>query len=239
MMVVAVISRKGGVGKSTIAVHLAVEAAKAGPVAVVDLDVQASAAGWGDSRAAEQPAVVTCPPARLTATLEAAKRSGAQVAIIDTAPHAEAPALAAARASDLMLIVTRPGILDLRAIGQSAEIAQLAGKPAAVVINAAPAVGTQASEASEAIGDTYGVEVCPIVVGQRVAFARALVTGQTAGEIEPDGKAAAEVTALWQWVLQRVGMSTRQGDEGQDDDEASHTEPEGRPERGGWALKAS
>jgi chromosome partitioning protein len=75
MLVVAVISRKGGVGKSTIAVHLAVEAAKAGPVAVVDLDVQASAAGWGDSRSAEQPAVVTCPPARLGATLDAAKRA--------------------------------------------------------------------------------------------------------------------------------------------------------------------
>jgi chromosome partitioning protein len=73
MLVVAVISRKGGVGKSTIAVHLAVEAAKAGPVAVVD--VQASAAGWGDSRSAEQPAVVTCPPARLGATLDAAKRA--------------------------------------------------------------------------------------------------------------------------------------------------------------------
>jgi hypothetical protein len=84
--------------------------------------------------------------------------------------------------------------------------------------------------------------VCPVVIGQRVAFARALVTGQTAGEIEPDGKAAAEVTALWQWitqrVTQRVGMSTRQGDEGQDDDEASHTEPEGRLELGGRALKA-
>ena len=213
MLVVAVISRKGGVGKSTIAVHLAVEAAKAGPVAVVDLDVQASAAGWGDSRTAEQPAIVTCPPTRLVATLDAAKRAGALVAIIDTAPHAEAPALAAARASDLMLIVTRPGILDLRAIGQSTEIAQLAGKPAAVVINAAPAVGTQASEAAEAVSETYGAEVCPVVVGQRVAFAPALVSGQTAGEIEPDGKAAAEITALWQWVRQRVGMSTRQGDE--------------------------
>ena len=161
MLVVAVISRKGGVGKSTIAVHLAVEAAKAGSVAVVDLDVQASAAGWGDSRTAEQPAIVTCPPTRLVATLDAAKRAGALVAIIDTAPHAEAPALAAARASDLMLIVTRPGILDLRAIGQSTEIAQLAGKPAAVIINAAPAVGSQASEAAEAVSETYGVRPRP------------------------------------------------------------------------------
>jgi chromosome partitioning protein len=77
----------------------------------------------------------------------------------------------------------------------------LAGKLAAAVINAAPAFGTAVSEAAEAISDTYGVEVCPVVIGQRVAFARSLVTGQTAGEIEPDGKAAAEVTALWQRVV--------------------------------------
>jgi chromosome partitioning protein len=109
-----------------------------------------------------------------------------------------------------MLIVTRPGILDLRAIGQSAEIAQLANRPAAVVINAAPASGTAVLQATEAIAVTYGIEVCPITIGQRVAFSRSLVTGQTAAEIEPEGKAAAEITALWQWTIQRVGVSTGQ-----------------------------
>jgi hypothetical protein len=58
---------------TTLALHLAVEAGKVGAVAIIDLDPQASAAGWGDSREAEQPAVIACPPARLEVTLDAAK----------------------------------------------------------------------------------------------------------------------------------------------------------------------
>src|SRR5271170_5700509 len=160
MQTIAIIAQKGGVGKTTLALHLAVEAAKAGPVAVIDLDPQASAAGWGDSRKAEQPAVIACPPTRLAVTLEAAKRTGALVAIIDTAPHAEAPALAAARAADVVLIPTRPGILDLRAIGATVEIVKLAGKQArsAIVMNHAPPTGGQAGEAGEAAGAAYGIE---------------------------------------------------------------------------------
>jgi chromosome partitioning protein len=209
MLILAIVSQKGGVGKTTICLHLAVEAAKAGPVAVIDLDPQASAAGWADSREAEQPAVIACPPARLAVTLDAARRTGASVAIIDTAPHAEAPALAAARAADLILIPTRPGILDLRAIGASVEIAKLAGKPAAVILNAAPPIGGQAGEAGEAAGETYAIAVSPAIIRQRVLFGYALVTGNTAGELDPDSKAAGEITALWQWISQRVDASTR------------------------------
>ena len=85
-----------------------------------------------------QPAVVYCPPPRLAVTLQTARRNGAHVAFIDTAPAVESPALAAVRAADFCLIVSRPGILDLRSIGINVEIAKLAGKPVALVINAAP-----------------------------------------------------------------------------------------------------
>ena len=71
-------------------------------------------------------------------SLQTARRSGARVAFIDTAPAVESPALAAVRAADFCLIVSRPGILDLRSIGINVEIARLAGKPVALVINAAP-----------------------------------------------------------------------------------------------------
>jgi chromosome partitioning protein len=204
MLTIAVIAQKGGVGKTTLALHLGVEAAKAGPVVIVDMDPQSSAAQWADGREAQEPVVVACSPARLAVSLLAAKRTGARVAFIDTAPAVESPALAAVRAADFCLIVSRPGILDLRSIGANVEIAKLAGKPMAVVINAAPAQGGQAVAAGETAHERYGVEVCPIIIRQRAVFGHALVGSRCAQEVEPASKAAAEVAALWDWLARRA-----------------------------------
>jgi chromosome partitioning protein len=204
MLTIAVIAQKGGVGKTTLALHLAVEAAKSGSVTIIDIDPQASAAQWSDGRALGQPSVVACPPARLAIALQGARRSGAQVAFIDTAPAVEAPALAAVRAADFCLIVSRPGILDLRSIGANVEIAKLAGKSVVAVINAAPAQGPQAMAAMETVHKWYGVEVCPVVVHQRAMFGHALAQSKCAQEVEPAGKAAVEIATLWDWLTQRA-----------------------------------
>ncbi len=139
MRTIAILSQKGGTGKTTISLHLAVAAQQAGQAAVViDLDPQASAAGWKDSRTSEVPVIVSAPPSRLPQALRAAESGGADIAIIDTAPHSGDVALAAAEAADLVLIPCRPGILDLRAIGSTARAVKLAGKPAYVVLNTIP-----------------------------------------------------------------------------------------------------
>jgi chromosome partitioning protein len=204
MLTIAVIAQKGGVGKTTLALHLAVEAAKTGSVALIDMDPQASAAQWADGREAAEPTVTACPPARLAIALDAARHAGARVAFIDTAPAVESPALAAVRAADFCLIVSRPGIFDLRSIGINVEIAKLTGKPVAIVFNAAPAQGAQAVEAGKAIATTHGVEVCPIIIRQRAVMGHALVRSKCAQEVEPASKAAAEVAALWDWLAQRT-----------------------------------
>jgi chromosome partitioning protein len=204
MLKVAVIAQKGGVGKTTLTLHLAVEAAKSARVAIVDMDPQASAAQWADGRQAPQPAVVACPPARLAVTLQQVRRNGAEIAFIDTAPAVESPALAAVRAADFCLIVSRPGILDLRSIGINVEIAKLAGKPVALVINAGPAQGDRATAAAEHARTSYGVEVCPVVIHQRAILSHALIDSRCAQEVEPAGKAAAEIAALWDWLSQRL-----------------------------------
>jgi chromosome partitioning protein len=108
------------------------------------------------------------------------------------------------RAADFCLIVSRPGILDLRSIGVNVEIAKLAGKPVAAVINAAPAQGMQAIAAAESVRTWYGVEVCPMAVHQRAVLAHALVQSKAAQEVEPVGKAAAEIAALWEWLARRA-----------------------------------
>jgi chromosome partitioning protein len=207
MLTVAVIAQKGGVGKTTLALHLAVEATKTGPVVVIDTDPQASAAQWADERKAQQPAVVACPAARLAVSLRAAREKGAHVAFIDTAPAIESPALAAVRLADFCLIVSRPGILDLRSIGINVQIAKLAGKPVALVMNAAAVQGRQAVAAGEDAATNYGVEMCPIIIHQRAVFGHALAESRCAQEAEPGSKAAAEVAALWDWLAQRTSMA--------------------------------
>jgi chromosome partitioning protein len=201
MKTVAMLSQKGGTGKTTLTLHLAVAAEAAGlATVVIDLDPQASAAGWKDSRKAEAPAVISVPAARLPQALQAAKDGGADFVLIDTAPHSESASLAAARAADLVLIPCRPGILDLRAIGTSAELARLAGKKAFVVLNTMPPRATNLTADARAAVATHGLDVAPVVIQQRAAYGHALTAGQTAQEFEKAGKGAGEIGQLYAWL---------------------------------------
>lgn len=202
MRTLAILSQKGGTGKTTLAVHLAVAAERAGyPVAVLDLDPQSSATGWGDSRQESDTFSVTSIQAsRLKQALELAAKSGAALAIIDSAPHSADAAIVAARVADLVLTPCRPGILDLRAIATTADIVKLVGKPGFVVLNHAPPRAPRLVEDAIEAAKQHGMDVAPVVIHQRSAFAHSLAVGQVAQEYEPDGKAAEEITSLFQWV---------------------------------------
>lgn len=201
MKVVALLSQKGGTGKTTLALHLAVAAERARQVAaVIDLDPQASAAGWKDSRAGESPVVVSVQASRLAHALDLARDGGAEIVFLDTAPHSSDAALAAAEAADLVLIPCRAGILDLRAIGATARLAKIAGKPAYVILNSMPPRASNVAADARAAVAIHGLDVAPVIIQQRAAYAHALTAGQTAQEYEPAGKAAGEVTQLYEWL---------------------------------------
>jgi chromosome partitioning protein len=208
MKVLAILSQKGGAGKTTLALNLAMQAETEGKTAaIVDLDPQASATGWGDNREDESPAVVSAQAARLGHVLEAARNGGAHLTIIDSAPHSESTALAAARAADYVLIPCRPGILDLRAISDTIDIVRLAKTPVAVVLNAVPPRGQSiAMEAEQAIA-SYDVPVVPVHIGHRAAFVHSLTAGQTVQDYEPDGKAAREIKQLHKWLWKQLSMA--------------------------------
>lgn len=196
MKIIAIISQKGGAGKTTIAMHLAVAAEQSGKTAVIiDLDPQASATSWKDSRQGDTPVVVSAQAARLVAVLEAAKMGGPEICIIDTAPHSESAALSAARVADLILIPYRPSILDLRAISNTIDIAKISGKSVAAVLNSVSNRGSLAEEAA-AIA-VYEVDIAPVKIGQRAVFMHALTNGLTAQEYEPTGKGSNEVQQLY------------------------------------------
>jgi chromosome partitioning protein len=204
MKVLGLLARKGGAGKTTIAVHLSVLAEQAGQrVLLVDLDPQRSCAGWWRARIADTPLLVETNPGKLASILDAAKADGIDLVIIDTRPSVEADAAQVAGVSDVVLIPSRPAILDLRAILETLNIVK-GMKKAHVVLNACPAargvgeasIVTDARKALKA----FGVPVAPMVISQRAAFSHALVGGLAVSEAEPDGKATKEMRALWRYI---------------------------------------
>ena len=208
MHTISLINQKGGVGKTTVALHLAAAFWQGGQnVVVLDLDPQASASEWHDSRSIEMPHVESIQPARLAKVVEHTRDIGADVLILDTAPHAEATALDAARCSDLVLVPCQPSIMDLRAMRKTVDLLKLVKVPAFAILNSVPPHGTVADEAAEMIETTLKIPVCPIRLGDRVAYNRCLISGQVAQEYEPTGKAAHEVEQLYVWACGQLNMA--------------------------------
>jgi chromosome partitioning protein len=124
--------------------------------------------------------------------------------VIDTAPHAEQSALAAARSGDIVVIPCRSSIVDLRSIGSTIDICRIANTPCFVLLNQTPSRGNLASDAEEAL-EGLDVLVCPVQIGQRIAYVHSITNGQGVLEYEPKGKASDEINNLYQFILKQVG----------------------------------
>lgn len=208
MLTITILSQKGGAGKTTLSLNMAVAAELSGKAAaVIDLDPQASAAGWSDIREEESPVIMSVPSSRLNAVLEAARDGGADIAFIDTAPHSEADALAAAKVADLVLIPCRPTILDINAVGRTVNLVELARVPAVFVLNAVPPTGSVGDEAEEALGQ-YRLPIAPTRMVHRAAYYHAMTAGQGVQEFEPAGKAAEEVKSVYKFISKHVNMKS-------------------------------
>jgi chromosome partitioning protein len=196
MQVIAIVSQKGGVGKSTLAVHLAAEANTQGQrVLLLDLDPQGSAMEWASRRGDRPPDVSGANPASIGKEIEKARREDYDLVLVDTAPHADHAALQAARSADLVAIPCRPSTFDIAAISATLDLCKLANKQALVILNAAPIRSRVTAEAEEAIAEKGG-RVSPMIIRQRVAFQHCMIDGRTAAEYEPGSAAAHEITRL-------------------------------------------
>ncbi len=201
MQTIALIAQKGGTGKTTLALALAVAAEQAGRrTVVIDLDPQATACNWADRRDADTPIVVDAQPTRLPRALEKAMEAGVNLAIIDTPARSEQTALAAAKCANLIIIPCRPQIYDLETVPNSRELITLAGDiPTLVVLIAVPARGARGDQARHALTG-FGLAVCPPSLGHRAAFGDAGVRGLVALEHQPLGKAADEIKKVYKYI---------------------------------------
>ena len=126
MKTLSLIAQKGGTGKTTLSIHLAVRASLDGiKVLLLDVDPQASATAWWRRRSESIPALVQADWQDLADKLDTARRHDYGLVVIDTAPHSSEEARTCAGLSDRVCIPTRPAILDLDAIGAIARADQL------------------------------------------------------------------------------------------------------------------
>jgi chromosome partitioning protein len=204
MRSVVFLSQKGGSGKTTLAVHIAVAAEESGEkVALLDTDMQASAGAWGDVRAEATPPIARASPSETPRVIEAAQNDGITLLVIDTAPHAAPGAAIVVSSADFILIPCRPTAFDLSAVAASVDIVKAVGKLAAFVLNACPARAPEVIEAQEALA-MYDLPIAPVTIGDRRAFSRAVASGNAVTEFETHGKAAQEIRKLWQWMRQYI-----------------------------------
>lgn len=198
MQVAAIVSQKGGVGKTTLAIHLTTEATRAGKKALlVDLDPQGNASRWAGRRGDLPPDVSPESPAAIDSVLKDAELEGYDLLVFDTAPNADRSALRAARAADLVLIPCRPSQFDIEAIGATLDLCEMAKRPALVVLNAAPIRSRVVEESKEAM-EGRGAKVCPVIVRERVALRHCMPDGRVAAELDPESMAAQEIKELYE-----------------------------------------
>lgn len=207
MRSIAVVSRKGGSGKTTLAGHLAVaaETAGAGPVAIVDTDPQASLTDWWNARENSAPLFVRSSFEDLADDCERLERAGIKLLIIDTPPAISDSVETCIETADLVVIPSRPSPHDIRSVVTTVELVEHLGKPLVFVINAALARAKITTEAITLLS-RHG-PIAPVLIGQRVDFAASMTDGRTVMELPGKSKSTDEITALWSYLSARLDGS--------------------------------
>jgi len=216
MRTIAVIARKGGSGKTTVAVHVAIAAHLRGhKTLLADADPQRSSSDVLKMRRAPGPTWAETSGPKLFALQVAAQRAQVAAMVIDTAAGAEDELAHAIVLADLSILVIRPTFLDFAAAVRTAEVVRRLHKPGMIVLNQAPVAreGVEppaVKKAQEALR-LMRLPVIPTVLRSRAAYQSALEYGCSAEEFEPS-PAAQDVADLWSFI-ERLAFPKRETDQ--------------------------
>jgi chromosome partitioning protein len=198
MLVVAMVSTKGGTGKSTLAECLAVEAVRLGrSVFIVDLDAQQSTAAWWRRRLGpDNPMLITGRGSVIRALREVQERQGERdVMIIDTPGSDMRIIREAMNAADVIVVAVQPSLKDLEAQGAVADLIKETHQTESslYVVNRADGRSNLAQQAVDVVRDRTPHE--PLIIAERADYVRADAVGKAGNEVSK--AARGEIQALW------------------------------------------
>jgi chromosome partitioning protein len=219
MHTIVLATQKGGSGKSTLTIGLALAAIQAGhTVRLIETDSQGTLSNWQGRRPYAEPLVEPVYSAGdIEAKLLSLDRSGVTLTIIDTAGGVSAATTAAIRYADLCLIPSRPSVADVEATASTLSIVRAWNTPFAFVLNQTPIRGHRVSNAAIVLGDELSDDLSGIVAQPYIVMRNdhqdALGLGLSVIEYAPAGKSRDEIRGLWQWVEARLNCGVAAGEQ--------------------------
>jgi chromosome partitioning protein len=203
--VLVLASQKGGVGKTCLSAHLGVaaEEAGAGPVVFIDADPQASLSDWWQRRKAKTPRFAKDGLADLASTLKRCGDGGARLVVIDTPPANSDSLRKILEHADFVLIPSQDGISDINAIKKTVAMVKEVRKPFAMALTFVNKRTTQYADATRTLSRAGPIAA---VISYRIIFKRAEIDGRTVQEVERGGAAAGEISELWQFIGEEMGL---------------------------------
>ena len=208
-MIISLLNQKGGVGKTTLAIHLAATLAQTGRVLLVDADPQGSALDWSASRQSDPLfPVIGLPKPIIHKELPALAQDYAHI-VIDGPPRVYEVARSAILASDLILVPVQPSPYDVWAAKEIVDLVREASVykeslKAVFVINRKIVNTAIGRDVAEALSE-YPFPVLKSQICQRVSFAETAAQGQTVFETDPGSIAAQEIQALSREIQELIG----------------------------------
>lgn len=200
MKILGVLNQKGGVGKTTLSTCLSVAFEEDNKkVALIDLDPQATACFWSDTRNKNTPAVVSIQPVRLKSMIHAAREANTDVVIIDGAAIQKEIAYDVAQVADYIIIPTKTAVFDVTSMQETVKILKQNNVPYSVVLNMVSPNGQEIDDFRKLSND-FDISLCDISIGNRKDFFRAQNMGLAVQEFDRNGKGAEEVIQVYKYI---------------------------------------